>query len=312
MSKKIKIFLLGCALMVMCCMGITAGASDNAKVIAHNLTITDEGISVNFYVDIDVEAQNDIKVTLNGSQVEIPAEPTEIIIDAKAYSCYKFTQPVVAKEMDDKVSLSIVAGEEELVTDSYSVNDYVAEVQAGGYGYNFENLANAMTYYGEFAEVYLKYNNATSASEKALASIDGFNEDVLDAYAMTKGSEYPEGLTYYGTQLNLNSEITLRMCFQLADGKTAADYGNITAVSIDGTKDLGVLKKGSYKDTQYYYVDIANIGADVLGKSYEIKAGDKTLLSNCSVLSYANAVVNKYGSDAAKADLANLSKALYL
>ena len=312
MSKKIKIFLLGCALMVMCCMGITAGASDNAKVIAHNLTITDEGISVNFYVDIDVEAQNDIKVTLNGSQVEIPAEPTKIIIDAKAYSCYKFTQPVVAKEMDDKVSLSIVAGEEELVTDSYSVNDYVAEVQAGGYGYNFENLANAMTYYGEFAEVYLKYNNATSASEKALASIDGFNEDVLDAYAMTKGSEYPEGLTYYGTQLNLNSEITLRMCFQLADGKTAADYGNITAVSIDGTKDLGVLKKGSYKDTQYYYVDIANIGADVLGKSYEIKAGDKTLLSNCSVLSYANAVVNKYGSDAAKADLANLSKALYL
>ena len=312
MSKKIRIFLLSCALMVMCCMGITAGASDNAKVIAHNLTITDEGISVNFYVDIDVEAQNDIKVTLNGSQVEIPAEPTEIIIDAKAYSCYKFTQPVVAKEMDDKVSLSIVAGEKELVTDSYSVNDYVAEVQAGGYGYNFENLANAMTYYGEFAEVYLKYNNATSVSEKALASIDGFNEDVLDAYAMTKGSEYPEGLTYYGTQLNLNSEITLRLCFQLAEGKTAADYGNITAVSIDGTKDLGVLKKGSYKDTQYYYVDIANIGADALGKSYEIKADGKTLLSNCSVLSYASAVVKKYGNDAAKADLANLSKALYL
>lgn len=314
MSKKIRFFLLGCALMVMCCMGITAGATDNAvaKVVGHSLTITNEGISVNFYVDIDDVAQNGITVTLNDSQVDVPEETKEVIIDAKAYQCYVFTQPVVAKKMDDKVSLSIVAEGKEPVTDSYSVNDYVAEVREGGYGLNFDNLANAMTYYGEFAEVYFGYKGATNVSDAATDSISSVTIDNFDKYVMTVDSNMPKGLGYYGTQLNLNSEITLRLCFTVAEGHTANEYAEFVAEYGDSQVNLGNLKKVG----DYYCVDIEGIGADALGWGYTIKCGGTTVLSNCSVLTYARAVVNAYsGKDNItdrQANLLNLSKALYL
>ena len=126
MSKKIRFFLLSCALMVMCCMGITVGASDNAeaKLIAHNLTITEAGINVNFYV----EMQGNVEVTLNGKKIDNYGEQTQVIVDSKAYNCYKFTQPVGAKKMDEQVSLIIKSGDEKLVNESYSVNNYVDEV----------------------------------------------------------------------------------------------------------------------------------------------------------------------------------------
>jgi len=309
MSKKIRVFLLACVLMLMLCMGITAGASEevSAEVKGHSLTITDTGISVNFYVDIQGISQNNVEVTMNDKQVDIPAETEEVIIDAKVYNCYVFTQSVVAKEMDDKVSLNIVSGDKELVKDSYCVNDYVAEVQKGGYAYNFENLANAMTYYGEFAEVYFGYKGATSVTDKATSSISEVTQDKFADYAMTVKT-MPEGLSYYGTQLNLNSEITLRLLFTVAEGKEASSYGNFSA----NNTSLGQLKQAG----TYYCVDIEGIGADALGTGYTIKCGNQEIITNCSVLTYARAVVNAYSGKEDATDrqknLLNVSKALYL
>ena len=68
MSKKIKIFLLSCVLVLACCVQMAVGASENAeaKLVAHNLTITDEGINVNFYVQM----QGDVEVVLNDNKVD--------------------------------------------------------------------------------------------------------------------------------------------------------------------------------------------------------------------------------------------------
>ena len=298
MNKKIKVFLLACVLVVMCCIGFNVGATDEAKaeVKGHSLTITESGISVNFYVDI----KGDVSVTLNEEKVDVPTETKTIIIDAKAYECYVLTQPVVAKEMDDEVTLSIVSGEEELVRDSYCVNDYVAQVQEGGYGYNLENLASAMTYYGEFAEVYFGYNGATNTSANAVSYIADVTEAQFEDYAMSVNkANMPEGLSYYATQLNLNSEITLRLLFKV-EGVEASSYGDFTA---DGM-DLGKLKKSG----DYYYIDIEGIGADKLGNGYTIKCGDVEIISNCSVLTYARAVVK----NSTKESLVNLAKSLYM
>ena len=300
MSKKIKVLLFTCVLAIICCMGFTVGATDEVKaeVKGHSLTITDTGISVNFYVDIpSIEG---VQVTLNENEVDLSTMQTEeIIIDAKAYDCYIFTGAVAAKEMDDEVTLSIAAGQEDSVTDSYSVNDYVEEVQKGGYNYNFETLANAMTYYGEFAEVYFGYNGATSVSTNANSYIGAVTESDFDSYAASvHATNMPDGLEFYGTMLNLNSKTTLRLLFTVTD-KEASSFGTFTA----NGEDLGELKP--YKT--YYYVDIEGIGAAQLDKAYTIKCGDAEIISNCSVLTYARAAVKS-----TKDSLVNLSKALYL
>ena len=304
MSKKIKIFLVGCVLMVMCCMGITVGASEDAKakVVAHNLTITDAGINVNFYVDI----QGDVTVTLNDTEVEVPETKEKIVIDAKAYDCYKFTQPVVAKEMDKNVSLVIKSGDDAIVEDNYCVNAYAASVINEQYNnFKYEELVKAMTYYGDFAEVYLNYDAEQAAEAEAfLQQFDETAEAELtgDAYKIAKG-ESVEGIEATGIQLNLVSEVSIRLNFKVTDEK-ALDY-EFTA----GGKNLGKLKKGNYNGNEYYYVDIENIGADALDKAYEIIVDGTTILSNCSALSYARAVLN---SGTASDKLVNLAKALYL
>ena len=312
MSKKIKIFLLSCALMVMCCMGITAGASEDAKanVVAHNLTITNEGINVNFYVDI----QGEVQVTLDGTQVDVPEQTERIIIDAKAYNCYEFTQPVVAKQMDKKVTLVVKSGEDTLVNDSYCVNDYAKSVIDAQYNYNYEELVKAMTYYGDFAEVYLNYD-AEQANE-ATAFLNQFDDaaktDLINNYGMTKG-DTDKGVAPTQIQLNLVSEVAIRLRFNVSDEAKSYEF---KAVSEDGTKVLE-LKEGTDNNGTYYYVDIENIGADALDKAYAITVNDTTVLSNCSALSYARAVVKSFVDEEGnitegKADLVNLAKALYL
>jgi len=118
----------------------------------------------------------------------------------------------------------------------------------------------------------------------------------------------PEGLSYYGTQLNLNSEITLRLLFTVAEGKEASSYGNFSA----NNTSLGQLKQAG----TYYCVDIEGIGADALGTGYTIKCGNQEIITNCSVLTYARAVVNAYSGKEDATDrqknLLNVSKALYL
>ena len=313
MSKKTKIFLVGCLLMVMCSMGITVRASEDAKaeVVAHNLTITNEGINVNFYVDI----KGNVQITLNGTEVAKPEKTEKIVIDAKAYDCYKFTQPVVAKEMDKDVSLVIKSGDEPIVEDSYCVNDYAKSVIGDQYNYNYEELVKAMSYYGDFAEVYLNYD--AEQADEAEAFLQQFDENAKneltsDAYRIVKGENLDElGIEATGIQLNLVSEVSIRLNFNVTYDK-ALDY-EFTA---DG-KNLGKLKKGNYNGNEYYYVDIENIGADALDKAYEIQVDDTTVLSNCSALSYARAVVQGFVDEEGnitegKADLVNLAKALYL
>lgn len=307
MSKKIRIFLLSCVLVLACCMGMVAGASEDAeaKLIAHNLTITDAGINVNFYV----EMQGDVEVTLNGNKVDNYGETERIIVDAKAYDCYKFVQPVVAKKMNEDVSLVIKSGDTNLIDESYSVNDYVAKVQNAGYNYNFEGLVNAMTYYGEFADVYLKYSGKTAAGDDAKTHISTVDSSTLADYKMSVNQENmndlaQKGLTCKGIQLNLNSEITLRFVFAVE-----GDVDTAKLVAKSGSTEIpDVLKRVGNN----CYIDIEKIGADALNKAYTIEYDDKTILSNCSVLSYAKAVVDAYSENTEKANLVNLSKALYL
>jgi len=211
--------------------------------------------------------------------------------------------------MNEDVSLVIKSGDTNLIDESYSVNDYVAKVQNAGYNYNFEGLVNAMTYYGEFADVYLKYSGKTAAGDDAKTHISTVDSSTLADYKMSVNQENmndlaQKGLTYKGIQLNLNSEITLRFVFAVE-----GDVDTAKLVAKSGSTEVpDVLKRVGNN----CYIDIEKIGADALDKAYTIEYGDKTILSNCSVLSYAKAVVDAYSENTEKANLVNLSKALYL
>ena len=112
--------------------------------------------------------------------------------------------------------------------------------------------------------------------------------DTLSGYVMTKSGTLPDGITYYGSSLLLESETTVRHYFKVAEGTDLTGY------------DL-IEKDG------YYYTEDRNIPAGSLGVTRTGTVGGCGIAY--SPMCYARAVL---GSDSANQNLKTLMKALYL
>lgn len=203
--------------------------------------------------------------------------------DGKTY--YVFSCDVAAKEMYDTIQAQIITSDKTGAVYRYSVNDYAKYVinEKNGYAENVRNVASAMQNYGTCASAYF-----VGMSAPAIIELDAVKAELLeDSMALTGGS-LPEGVTYCGASLLLESKTTLRHYFKAEDGVDMSSYG---------------LKE---KDG-YYYCEIADIAAGKLAVAKNVRVGKFTILS--SPMSYAYTVLS---SDTAGENLKDLMKALYL
>ena len=326
MRKKIIIALVMCISLLLfgTVYARDTETSEVPVVRGHSLTVSGKDISVNFYLELDTSRTGNIKMSTGKDEtkdkiVELStlttADEKKVLIDAKYHTCYAFSYPVVAKKMDEKVSLTFCAADgQETLLEEYCVNDYVKQVtESKGYALKFEEFANSMSTYGQFAKYYF---NQSSASAEETTSLAGVTKDTLASYAMTKGTSFDNGAcTYYGSSLTLESETTLNIYFKLNEGVDVSELsfsivpegGEAQAVSVEST---------TKNDTELCVIQISNIGAAQLGTAYTIKCvyeeNDYELIKNCSALSYAYTVLKTYEDGDTKVNLVNLSKALYL
>ena len=163
------------------------------------------------------------------------------------------------------------------------MTEYAAAAKNAGLSDKQEKLVNTMMDYGSSAENYFAGGTVPEVSEEVTA-------EMVSQYKTVTENELPEGITYEGSSLVLQSTITVRHYFALENEEDAAAYG---------------LQKNS--SNGLYYKEVTDIPTYDLAKPVDTNVGDYTI--TYSPMSY---VYNVLRSDAIDGNLKNLVKSLYL
>lgn len=195
---------------------------------------------------------------------------------------YEFTYQVAAKDMDKDIRFMI----NDKIDITVSVSEYFDKLSIT-YNEPLKNLADSTSNYGDAAKAF--FNNETVTPQTI--------EDDLSSYAFTVNM--PEGISYYGSSLILESETTIRHYFKLDDGKSIDSFTFTVGENTLTPKE----KQG------YYYIDIENVSAEKLGESFNVSINGEEAIKNYSAVSYVNKVLK---SESTSENLKNLVKVLYL
>lgn len=269
-------------------------------------------IALNFYVIPSEELIADPKAyVMLGETKLLFSEATTRTVGED--TLYQFTLSLHAKQMNDVVTLRVYDGEDNLVAlyrhsndedvtetgYSYSVQTYIQTVRETSSDAKLIALVNAMSDYGSLAQAQFGYN--TDSRAEVQADLSGVTAENLESFQAVKTEGTATGVSYYGTSLLLQSETVMRIYFTLDEGEIG-DY----------TFKLGSKKVTPVQSDGKWYVEIANISAKDLDKTYTLtvsSAEGKIVTVKASALSYAYTVLNG-GSN--EATLIELVKGLYL
>ena len=252
--------------------------------------ILDGNIGVNFFMELDKSVIADENAYM---KFRLPNGKTSVVLvgDAKQQTVsgttyYVFSCEVAAKEMNETITAQIITSDKKGEIYEYSVADYIQYIRDNPTEFDEKTLSlvNAMAGYGDYAKAYFNNENLDANTE-----MDAVTADTLASFDKQISGDLPEGITYYGSSLLLESNTTMRHYFKVAEGT------DVSALSFSGSK------------SNYYYIDIPNISAEKLGTIQNVTIGNCTI--SYSPMSYAYAVLSSKNTSES---LKNLVKSLYL
>ena len=250
----------------------------------------DGNIGVNFFMELDKSVIADENAYM---KFRLPNGKTSVVLvgDAKQQTVggttyYVFSCEVAAKEMNETITAQIITSDKKGEVYEYSVADYIQYIRDNPTEFDEKTLSlvNAMAGYGDYAKAYFNNENLDANTE-----MDAVTADTLASFDKQISGNLPEGITYYGSSLLLESNTTMRHYFKVAEGT------DVSALSFSGSK------------SNYYYIDIPNISAEKLGTIQNVTIGSCTI--SYSPMSYAYAVLSSKNTSES---LKNLVKSLYL
>ena len=250
----------------------------------------DGNIGVNFFMELDKSVIADENAYM---KFRLPNGKTSVVLvgDAKQQTVggttyYVFSCEVAAKEMNETITAQIITSDKKGEVYEYSVADYIQYIRDNPTEFDEKTLSlvNAMAGYGDYAKAYFNNENLDANTE-----MDAVTADTLASFDKQISGDLPEGITYYGSSLLLESNTTMRHYFKVAEGT------DVSALSFSGSKG------------NYYYIDIPNISAEKLGTIQNVTIGNCTI--SYSPMSYAYAVLSSKNTSES---LKNLVKSLYL
>ena len=250
----------------------------------------DGNIGVNFFMELDKSVIADENAYM---KFRLPNGKTSVVLvgDAKQQTVsgttyYVFSCEVAAKEMNETITAQIITSDKKGEVYEYSVADYIQYIRDNPTEFDEKTLSlvNAMAGYGDYAKAYFNNENLDANTE-----MDAVTADTLASFDKQISGNLPEGITYYGSSLLLESNTTMRHYFKVTEGT------DVSALSFSGSKG------------NYYYIDIPNISAEKLGTIQNVTIGNCTI--SYSPMSYAYAVLSSKNTSES---LKNLVKSLYL
>ncbi len=255
------------------------------EVKGNSITLSGD-IGVNFFMKVkdDVLADEDATVifTYDNNVVEVPVSE-----GVETENGYKYTCNIPAKDMTTEVTCKVVSSSEESEEFIYSVADYADVILSNSdtYGEQAVALVKAMLNYGAAAQEYFGYNVNNLANDTEYMTDEDRAVPVKDfsnlSYTLTEGAGE---VKYYGTSLNLKSEVGIKHYFMLDDAVNAQEL----AVTVDG--ESAKLKKNG----DLYELIISDIAAHNLYKDYVVQVGDVSL-SYCA-MDYAASAQKTYNN----------------
>lgn len=272
---------------------------------AHNLVLSGQ-IGVNFYVavptDFDV-ADTYVQFEINNREEQHSFTDAEQVI-VNGIELYKFTCEVTSIEMADQIHASIVYGDNESVSEDYSVQTYIDKSATMGYDETTMELINSIANYGSYVQPFLAAVHNISSYDEMPSGYEISDDDVaaaktaLEAYKPILG-ENNSDVQNIGYQLNLRAQTTLNIMLLLPK-----EYnGSISAKLSDGTV-LDVIKMSG----TVYRVSIGDIPAHELGKAHTITitTDSGSYAITASALSYAYKEMNSPSNDYSETAMAAL------
>ena len=196
----------------------------------------------------------------------------------------------VTDDEDNKIKFLSNSGNTDYTESGYkySVSRYF-EIVRNTPGYeSLIPLVNAMDNYGKYAQLYFGHN----ASDLTVEDVSDVTASVLEAYKNVRVGTLPEGLTYAGSALTLESVTKYSHHFALEAGHDISEY----RFEVDGV-EVTPEKSGNA-----YLIVIDNIAAKRLGDFtttvvYDSDDNPVYSIKYCA-LSYARTVVKNEAREA--------------
>ncbi len=280
------------------------------RLYGYSLTL-DGTIGVNFYMWLNDSVKKSktayVQFTVNGKETSKVYVKDVISDDSKNREkvgdryYYKFTEHVLSDQMQDTITAQLFMDDKTGSVYTYSVNEYITAMlkRTDSKAQDAAELIKAMRIYGSFAQIYFDQDSAIADLDSTqMTYTNGVTaETVGSSYQRTVTGTMPEGLTYCGSSLLLQSQTCIRHYFEVADGHSFDEY----TITCDGGKSL---VKGSKNGL--YYVEIQNIGSADLDVMYSVTCSDMTV--KYGVYSY---IYSKLNSIESGDTIKNLVRALY-
>ena len=270
-------------------------------------------IGVNFYMELDeAVAENENAYMLftlpNGSEQKIKvSEATKDTKTNPGTIYYVFRCDVAAKEMTDTIKAQIIVdGKTKGNEYEYTVKEYADHLLKNKdknekYA-KAADLVQSMLNYGAYSQTYFKYNTDKLANAGTVTAEQTADINANKAYDKTT-AKLPDGLTFAGANLELESTTTLNLYFT-----------NTTGQALIFTDSKGnVLEQKPYE--KYTHVVISGIAAQNLDDDFTvcISVGDSNNYSvQYSPLTYCYNVLARETTQERTDELKDLIKALYI
>ena len=214
---------------------------------------------------------------------------------------YVFSVAIPAKDYAKDVKLCICDGDGNAIlaqttTSAKAYCEKYTELYENGL---FSNLITALDKYAEASEYYfdasLNYENATDTDLSSVAD-------------MAISGTLPEGVVHRSATLLLESEITVRHYFEIADAERLASLSFFVDINKNGSQEDGEALTVKEKNG-VYYVDIENVSPTEISTPSMLVVTDGASSYGCEygALTYLKRVSAKTDS----ADTKNLINSLY-
>ena len=266
-----------------------------------NLVLSGQ-IGVNFYLDLSAltdeeKASSYTEFTVNGKESEDPFD--ENCQDPKGN--YGFTCYVTSIEMADTITAVFHYGDDQTVTKTFSVKEYVTrfnsiQAQTSQYDKAEVALVNSIADFGHYIQPWLAEANGWNVGEEYAAmnqfysksyDFDGILEQSADYEVRYEKNEGIEGFSF---NLSLNAETGLNIMVRPSEAAECT-------VSVFKGEVLTEINAELQSDGSYL-VNIPDISANRLNEAYTVKAvsdGNESFIT-VSPLSFVNYVMNHQDS----------------
>lgn len=244
--------------------GISANqAGSTAQITAQQLDLGDD-LTMHFYGTVSSEYAADavVNITVGGK-----AAASYLVRDMTPdeNGTYQFTVDLGAPEMTEDITLTVTAGENTLLQNTYSIQAYAHYLLEGDASEETKALLKEMLNYGAKAQIY--FNHKTDDLANAGYEIDAQAVIPSDTPEVTVTDSLP-GIIYHGTSMVFESKLALRYYFFTLKGTEGYTF------TVDGIPYTPIPKD------EYYYIEVSGIGPDQMDTQMEIAVtGDSGRLS---------------------------------